>query len=768
MTTPLKVIIALLILVFSIQLQSQTIKKQQVAPVRNLAGTFYKFPWAGGMNGCHFGTVDIDMDGAKDLVAFDRHGTPGIQEYEKGNRILPFINKGSAGEVNYEYAPQYVDDFPEMFEWMILVDYNNDGKEDIFTYSPGNAGMIVYKNVSGTTLEFELVVYPYLTSFQGAGYVNILVTYVDYPGIADLDGDGDLDILTFWGLGSFVEMHKNLSFEKYGHYDSLDYELTTRCWGYFAESEESNELTLDTCQGWRPAVDEGIRLPHTGSTFRVVDLNGDQVLDVLLGDVDYPNLVALNNTGTTDSARIGSFEDTFPSYNKNVHLYSLPLASSVDIDRDGLLDLVVSPFDPNPYLIENKFSTWYYRNDGTNQVPVYSFIQDDFFQDQMIDVGAGCYPATTDYNNDGLPDLFLGNYGYYDSSYLDQQLILHTIHTGKIALYENIGSAIKPEFTFITDDFAGISSLDVKGLVPSFADLDGDGDLDMACGYEEGKVLLYENIAQDDQPMELQLVTMNYGNIDVGNFSALQLYDLNKDGSTDMIVGEQEGNINYYEGSPGDPWMVFNLVAESLGGIDVTDPNLYLDGFSTPHFFSDLTGNTLLIVGSKQGELYFYNDIDDNLTGSFSLSDTLDVFLGLPGLNTDRGYQTSAAVVDLNNDGKKEMIAGNFAGGPEYFSMSPAPVVSGIEEDEVQPVIIFPNPAHDRVVIQAQDSPRRLIESIQLIQATGKLYQTFEFKNSTRKELNLADLPAGLYFLRIFISEVSSRNRVIYKKLVIY
>ena len=83
-----------------------------------------------------------------------------------------------------------------------------DGKNDIFTYSPGYASMMVYQNISDETLKFKRVVYPYLTSYQGGGYVNIYVTYADYPGISDVDNDGDLDILTFWGLGSFVEMHQ--------------------------------------------------------------------------------------------------------------------------------------------------------------------------------------------------------------------------------------------------------------------------------------------------------------------------------------------------------------------------------------------------------------------------------------------------------------------------------------------------------------------------------------------------------------------------------
>lgn len=65
--------------------------------------------------------------------------------------------------------------------------------------------------------------------------VNLYVSSIDIPAIEDVDGDGDLDIITFSILGSQVEYHKNLSMERYGDCDSLDYELRNKCWGFFTE-----------------------------------------------------------------------------------------------------------------------------------------------------------------------------------------------------------------------------------------------------------------------------------------------------------------------------------------------------------------------------------------------------------------------------------------------------------------------------------------------------------------------------------------------------
>lgn len=743
-------------------LMGVTAVPQDLPVVRSTAGASLAFPWAGGMNSCQFGAVDIDLDGKKDLIVFDR----------TGDRIMPFINVGGSGEMNWAHHPEYVSAFPSLYHWMIMVDYNGDGKEDIFTFSPDNPGMLVYKNAAGASLEFELVVYPYLTSFQGGGYTNIFVTYADYPGIADLDGDGDLDILTFWGLGSFVEMHRNLSMEKYGHADSLDFEKTEYCWGYFAESEESNELTLDTCltMRWSPGDAEHVLLPHTGSTFLVTDLQADGVPDLILGDVDYPNLILLENDGTPASAHIGAYDLNFPSYDLPVHLFSMPAASMQDIDNDGLDDLLVSPFDPNPFISENKFSSWLYLNTGNEESPYFELEQDDFLQREMIDVGAGSCPVLADYDGDGLDDLFIGNYGYYLDSYYDEWMILHTTQSGRIALFRNTGSSSVPAFSFITDDFANLSSKGIKGVVPAFGDLDGDGDLDMLTGSEYGRLCFYENLAGEGNPMEMEFIECGFGGIEPGEYSTPQLFDLDRDGNLDLIIGEKDGNLNYYRGIPGNPVNSFQLVTENLGGINVTNPNVSLDGYSVPFFFRDGLGRTLLTVGSEDGVLFFFNDIDGNLSGAFSESDTLGAMIGQAGWNGDRGYRTACCLADLDGDGRPELIAGNFGGGLEYFSRTGLPPVSGCRESEslVSLVDVFPNPSRGMLAVRATGLGSVKICSIGIYSPQGQLIFSSDFRDVTELKINTAGFPPGIHLMRITLNLSDGRLHIINKKVAIF
>ena len=120
--------------------------------------------WAGGLNACQFGRMDLDGDGKKDLLVFDRHG----------DRLLCFINHGGEGEIRYDYTSEYDASFPKLNGWAVFADYDGDGKEDIFTYSKGWVGIKVFRNrsVSGPP-QFDLVVSPYLTSWQGEGEVNL-------------------------------------------------------------------------------------------------------------------------------------------------------------------------------------------------------------------------------------------------------------------------------------------------------------------------------------------------------------------------------------------------------------------------------------------------------------------------------------------------------------------------------------------------------------------------------------------------------------------
>jgi len=672
------------------------------------------FPWVGGVNAVQFNTIDLNNDALPDLVCFDR----------LGDRILTFINEDS----QWNYQPQYQSLFPEIHHWMILRDFNGDGKKDLFTYTTG--GIKVFRNEGDEAPSFTQITDPFLTSLQGNIQTNILVTYADYPGIADMDYDGDLDILTFWGLGSFVEMHKNFSMERYGNADSLEFEKITFCWGHFAESEESNELFLDTCinGGGHP----GGQVKHTGSTFLLFDKDNDEDLDLLLGDVDYPTMAMLENGGDNQEAHMISQTTIFPVDNP-VFLYSFPAAFLEDVDFDNKPDLLVAPFDPSPDHSAFNNNILFYKNTGDFR---FSYIQDDFLQDQMIDLGAGAYPSFHDWNNDGLQDLVLGNEGIKDTCYMDEFYTLYCKYRSSLKLYLNTGTPESPEFTLSDNDLGSLFSYNIHGLHPASGDIDGDGDTDIVCGTEEGTFVWLERV-NNSFPPDFVVHENAFDAISCGRSSAPALIDIDSDDDMDIICGNKGGMLSWFENTGSGKNPEFILKSDAFGGVDVRDLMVSYDGYSTPSFYRNSSGELQLFVGSESGRIFLYDEIEGNLDGTFRLVSQDLHYL-------DPGKRSDCEVVRLNGDDYPEILVGNYSGGFTLYKGVWPP--SGADELRSESEItLIPNPATTSVRV-VNHSNRKLSGDVLIYNAEGNLFFTTTIDRDGFLN-DVAMLSSGLYFV---------------------
>lgn len=712
----------------------------------SLPGQSLAWPWAGGMNACQFCELDINLDGVNDLLIFDRHG----------NRKLPFLRPSQPGTNNLSFRPDLARQLPDLQEWVLTADYNNDGRLDIFTYQSG--GVRVYRNESQDTLRFVKVT-DMITSFYYTGQVGILVTSVDYPAITDLDHDGDLDILTFFGLGSYVEFHKNLSMERYGNADSLDFQLESPCWGKFMESESGNRITLHApCPSDLTETRHPEKERHTGSTMCAADLNGDALPDLILGDYDYSGLTALINGGTIDSAHMVSQDTAFP-LSLPVSLYSFPAVSQIDADGDGKKDLLISSFDPSTETSENDHVAWYYHNAGTNEIPVYEFRSKDFIRDGMIDVGSSSHPAFADMDGDGTTDLLIGNEGVYDSSWYEDGF-LKSSFISKISYYKNTGSEISPQFSFITDNLAGLSALGVRGLSPAPGDADGDGVADLITGGKDGTLIFLKGIPGTGDLPQFENPVFKWQDIDVGNYSAPQLFDLDRDQLPDLVIGEQHGNINYFRNSGSVTNPVFSFVTDSLGKISVTNPNLSWYGHSTPCFFRGSDDITRLVVGSDDGRLWFFDHIDGNLQEKFVFCDSLFRWISSDPADTLFGRRTSPALFHMPGDAHPSLYTGNFSGGLRFSGKSSPPdVIPGIRKPEPETSVrisISPNPASQRIHISWDDHSQKHL-NIRIYNIFGEIMlESILFNHN---DIDISHYPKGFYILK--------SNKIIEKLIII-
>ena len=618
-------------------------------------------------------------------------------------------------------------------------------KEDIFTYN--DSYVKVYKNSSvGGELSFQLEKSA-LISDLGPILSAVIISEVDIPSFVDVDGDNDIDILTFKQSGGYIEYHQNQSQELYGNCDSLIFELKTDCWGEFFEG--LNTYEFNTC-GENASVEYSttqIRSSgaHKGSTLLSLDIDGDNDMDIVLGDVSFNNLNLLSNGGDVDYALMNVLTQEFPignGSNVEANINSFPAAYYLDVNNDNIRDLVVSPNTDNNS--ENFESIMVFVNTQMDNNPSFEFSQNNFLQDNTLDLGSGAYPSFIDYNNDGLKDLLIGNYGYFNNGNAISQL----------ALFRNIGSQNDPNFELIDRDFGNLSSialdtilnLAVSGLFPTFADLDNDNDIDMIVGDNNGKIHYFKNNANIGENVEFELENVNFSSIDIGQHSTPFLYDMNGDNLFDLIIGQLNGTLSYVPNTGTENNPVFTTIENDFGAISVNnDESLY--GFSTPYVYEE-NGELQILVGSESGKIYHFQSVNMDLNTPFTLIS--DNFQGL-----SQGYNTAVVYEDLTADGKRDLILGMKTGGILYFKNDS--VSSNVKTYNNKNITVYPNPTNNILNINTE---KEVVLSI--YSTLGQLVLVKKVNGSSA--IDVSHLVPSYYLVSIQYEDHLEWEKIIIKK----
>lgn len=712
-----------------------TYVSDQSVPVE-VDGRQLALPWAGGLNSTQFNTMDLDQDGDKDLVIFDR----------ASNKVSTFLS--SSGR--YLYHPEYEALFPKTItRWLLIRDYNCDGKEDIFTGQ--SLGIVVFKNTTlpGQPLTWEKQKFfrsatsslsdVILTSSSPTSQTNILPGTNDIPNITDVDGDGDLDIVNMKFVNPFAaQFQQNMSMEKYGTCDSLEYVQANSRWGDWEECGCGEFGFGESC-----AANGGRTNHNVGKGLLVLDVTGDGNKDILFSEEDCPFLFRLKNDGTTSNPDFNS-SSTFPQFTPAI-MPVFPVAFYEDVNFDDKPDLIVSPAVYARTGLNNPFtnSVWLYRNTGSATAPSFTFEKNNFLQDEMIEVGDYAYPAFVDFDGDGDQDMFIGNYG-------NQQFV------GVITFFENVGTPSAPSFRKVTDDFLGLSGLTQYSMKPQFIDINGDGKMDLAFTLADPTRFvsnLYYVPGKSTGSLDFSGQQVIYSGFNMSPNENLLLEDIDQDGKVDILLGDATGALQYFRNTGNGNTLTFALEDPEFMGIgqSITRTNL-----NTSVADLDNDGFVDLIVGDQSGNITVYGDFRGTRNSPQPISNIIfDPFTN-SYINRNLGARIKPVAVNLFNSDKPALAVGTVTGGMIILRNDGGQALP--DEPEI---VIYPNPLPREEKLNVKADRNLLMQVFSIM--GQKLSEPIFVAGGQPRALEIRGLAPGIFIARFTIG-----NRTFARKFIVH